>query len=236
MALRLAMKRRPGFTLIELLIVAAVFSLLFLVGTTVFVSVQTRQRNILTRQRLTADGRYVLEAMARQLRLGTIDYTYYYGLNSQTGPTVPTNALAIRDQLNDTSCFFLLGSTLMQGDDCTTGTALTPDDLRVEAFDVYLHPRSNPYQSVPTQAGDCRTGNFTAIRGVCQCDDVIDSTNKCFPDQRCVNTTGAEFACQNAVAQPQATIVLRTQAADPGPGQSVIVTIQTTVTSRLYGQ
>ncbi|MBI3572890.1 MAG: type II secretion system protein, partial [Candidatus Kerfeldbacteria bacterium] len=105
------MKQRPAFTLIEMLVVAAVFSIAFLIASTVFTNISTRQRSILVRQRISADARYVLENVARTVRIGSIDYVYYADQRCSTGHSgspgdgpcdlsQAQKVLAIRDQSN----------------------------------------------------------------------------------------------------------------------------------------
>ncbi len=233
--LRRGLKSGAGFTLIELLVAAAVFSVLFLVGTTVFTRVQSFQRGILTRQRVVADGRYMLEAMARTVRLGAIDYAYYQSNNINLSS--PTDRLVIRDQLGNTTCYRLNSSAVETGADCVSTTALTPSDLLVQKFSLRITPRSNPYLPSPSSAADCRVpGNLDPDAKVCACTGVADTTS-CWPDQRCLATgTTPAFVCKNAVTQPQVTILLTTQSTNAAPGEQTRLSLQTTVISRVYGR
>ena len=129
---------RRGFTLIEMLVVAAGFFLLFLIATTVFISVQSYQRGVSAKQRLAADGRYILEAMARSVRLGTIDYSFY-----GNEVTVPTDQLAVIDSNGDTVCYHPNGPAIYIDDDCNGGEALTPSDLLVENFKIIIRHQSH---------------------------------------------------------------------------------------------
>lgn len=61
----------------ELLVVTAIFSLTMLVGTGVFVVAQKTQRLASITQRLHGDTRYTLEAMAREVKFRTVDYSCY---------------------------------------------------------------------------------------------------------------------------------------------------------------
>ena len=244
---------RRGFTLIEMLVVASVFSLLFLIATTVFTSVQSYQRGISAKQRLAADGRYILEAISRSVRLGTIDYSIY-----GNDVTVPTDKLAVIDSNGDTVCYHLDSQAVYIDDNCNGGEALTPSDLLVENFEIIIRPRSDPYGAPPVPetsvpgvapgaeplvSSDCRNpggaDNFDGSAAVCTCGGLSDIAS-CWPDQQCVDTdptsAGEAFICQNAPFQPTVTIVLRTRSTNTQPGERAESTLQTTVTSRNYGQ
>ncbi len=232
---------RAGFTLIELLVVTAVFSIIFLVGTTAFTNIQAYQRGILARQRVAADGRYVLESLARSVRLGSIDYTYYDANTMSTNPNYVPRELAVRNSDNSSTCYYLANQKLFQsavsGSNCTGGTQLTPDDLQVLNFGLRIIPKSNPYRPVPTAAGDCRAGNYD-VNGVCTCTTVGTDNSSCYLDQRCVATdvTPPPTVCKNAVTQPEVTITLHTRSTNTGPGEQADITLQTTATSRIYAQ
>lgn len=237
--------KRDGFTLVELLVVVAIFSLTFLVGTGVFTNIQTFQRGVLARQRVAADGRYLLESMARTVRLGSIDYTYYRdpdgngNFSDAIDLTNPTTILVVRDQLNVQTCYRINAAVIEIGTSCTAWTALTPSDLTIQQFDVRIHPRSNPYLPAPTASSDCKSTNFDPVNGICTCAAPPTDTINCFLDQRCVDTSaaaGVQGTCLNATIQPHVTITLLTQTANPTGGESARTRLQTTVTSRIYGQ
>ncbi len=254
------MKRRSGFTLIELMIVTAVFSLVALVATTVITRIQTTQRQILGKQRVVADGRYVLETVARAVRQQLINYPYY----GSAGPAGSQTVLALKDSTNVETCYRYNGAAtppsieIMSGagvTNCTGGiwTDITPADLVIDDFHVYLSPGSDPFQPVPRQSTDCRlsppvgnpvTEGFDVSRSVCTC-AAASAGNDCFTDQACVSTatatsgnnclTGdASCICQNANEQPEATIVIATRTLNQSSGEKARATIQTTVTSHIY--
>lgn len=242
------MTQRPAFTLIELLIVTAVFSLTALMATTVYTNIQTTQRKVESRQRVTADGRYLLEAIARSVRTGRINYAAY----PSTGPTTPDFLLSTIDTVNQVTCYQLNGTQIETKQlaagttSCAAGGAwssITPADLRVDEFKVYITPRSDPYRATPVAAANCRvnpattdlsgniTAGFKAATGACICQAAAD----CWIDQTCVTpVAGASKVCSNANTQPQVTIFVKTSANAPAGEQRSTTTLQTTVTSRIY--
>jgi prepilin-type N-terminal cleavage/methylation domain-containing protein len=242
-------KKRPAFTLIEVLVVAAIFGTLYLIAATVFVSVQGRQRETLARQRLVADGRYLLESIARTARLQRIDYAYYYGPggNPVTGPVIPTSTLAMRDSLNQATCYQLSGTTIQitNTSNCAGGwTPLTPPDLTVRSFLVWISPLSNPYSPVPKQSSDCKQGasnpaTYDIASGTCDCSSEASTPaadpGECFPDQTCQATGSTPaFICQNANQQPVVTVEITTESSS-GPGSTITTILQTTISTRVYG-
>lgn len=260
------MKHRPGFTLIELLIVAAVFSLTALVATTVITRVQSTQRQILGKQRVVADGRYVLETMARAIRQGSIDYASYASLSgAQT-------MLAVLNQNSGTNgtqyvCYRLSSNkiqTATSSTGCaaaTTWTDITPADLSITNFSVWISPQSDPFKSAPRQTSDCAvptqtvspvsgitfvTQGYNSSNGTCVC----STGAQCFPDQVCSSTTTFPVSrvgqpcdvldpsysciCKNANQQPEVTIMIGTDSTNQASGEAAHSNLQTTVTSHVY--
>lgn len=204
-------KSGAGFTLIELLIVASIFAVAFLLATTVFVNVQSSQRGIAGRQRIVADGRYILEAMARTVRLGSVDYRYYRdpdGNGSASDAidlTSPQETLAVRDQEGTQTCYRKSGTTLQiisRQSNCfstAAATNITPSDIQVTSFQVIISPRSDPYLGALSPGLDCNV--LLNPEGGCPCDDTLGQppnieddidTSSCLLDQRCV-ATGTEI-------------------------------------------
>ena len=74
-------KNEQGFTLIEILLAMGIFSTTLLIIMNVFVGSARLQQRSIVGQRLTSDARYTIEAMARAVRSGIIDYDFYAGLS-----------------------------------------------------------------------------------------------------------------------------------------------------------
>lgn len=250
--------QRPGFTLIEILIVAAIFAVVALLATGVFTNLQSTQRGVQARQRVTADGRYLLESIAQGVRLSTIDYAYYQSTNAGKAPNEPDTTLALIDQNEVITCYQFDGVSKLNiispaNAGCkslTTNTdnwtQLNPSDLLVKDFHVYISPRSDPFGPPPAQSSDCLiAGDYNSSKGVCACTQAT-ATSDCYPSQQCISTTrvgetckdsqdaAGSCVCQNPDAQPQVTIVLQTNSINTAPGEQASATLQTTVTSRVY--
>ncbi|MFA5877815.1 MAG: prepilin-type N-terminal cleavage/methylation domain-containing protein [Candidatus Staskawiczbacteria bacterium] len=62
-----------GFTLIELIAVTAIFSIVLMTATDIFVSIIKQQRRTLKQQELLNQASYVFEYMGRALRMAKVD-------------------------------------------------------------------------------------------------------------------------------------------------------------------
>lgn len=242
---------RRGFTLIELLIVAAVFSVIFLVAVTAFINVQSSQRQTLARQRVVADGRYVLETIARSVRLSRVDYAYYATHPSATFPTNLSDRLTelrLVGQDGNALCYRLAGNHVevstgvltAGGCDPDSFVPMNPDDLLVDTLGFYILPRSNPSAGPPISVNDCKpktlsvTGSdgYDSVDGTCVCTN--NDIASCWSDQRCADTPAGGKICLPATMQPQVTISLHSKSVNTAPGERADVTLQTTVVSRVY--
>ncbi len=258
--LRRREKSGAGFTLIELLIVAALFAVAFLLATTVFANVQSNQRGIAGRQQIVADGRYLLEAMARTIRLGSIDYHYYRDPDNdgnagdavdlakpaQLGSSAPfTDILAVRDQQGNQTCYRWLGAgnnlqTISGSANCNgTWTDITPADIIVTKFQIIITPASDPFLGTRTSL-DCKNVLGVTADGACPCSDTSGGTQpdddtdtaSCLPQQRCVAISGGPEICLNVNKQPTVTLVLETKNNTTRSGEQSSIALQTTVTPR----
>ncbi|PIT90315.1 MAG: hypothetical protein COU22_02845, partial [Candidatus Komeilibacteria bacterium CG10_big_fil_rev_8_21_14_0_10_41_13] len=69
-------KKQSGFTLIEVVVALGIFSIATTYAIGIFVQSNQVQRRTANVQRVLSDARYVLEVMAREVRMGEIDYDY----------------------------------------------------------------------------------------------------------------------------------------------------------------
>lgn len=228
-------KQRPSFTLIELLIVAAIFSFAALLATTVFSNIQTTQRTILGQQRVTTDGRYILETLARGVRTGQVNYGVWVNGVVPASPTI----FSVVDQDNVVTCYQKSGSQLQvltpAPSDCSgTWVSITPDDLQVDSFSFFISPTSDPFRAAPRITTDCKpvvplsSAHFDENTGTCTCEAETD----CFSNF-CSDTGSGTRICTNPNVQPQVTFVLTTSSKQSQGGVAKS-TLQTTVVSRIY--
>ncbi|OGY92416.1 MAG: hypothetical protein A3B31_03845 [Candidatus Komeilibacteria bacterium RIFCSPLOWO2_01_FULL_53_11] len=63
-----------GYTIVELIVTVAVFGLAFIAIGAIFIGFSTAQSHASASQRLLNEGNFVLEAVAREIRMNAIDY------------------------------------------------------------------------------------------------------------------------------------------------------------------
>lgn len=226
-------KRQPGFTLIELLITAAIFSTASLLATTVFSNIQHTQRRAQSQQRVNADGRYILETIARSIRTGNINYAMF---SNSAISSNPTNQISTIDQVGVITCYRLANAKVEVATntsaDCPANaswTAFTPDDLQVNTLNFFINPVSDPFRPLPRSNSDCAAGNYSPI-GACTC----TTSSDCFGGQGCTATSPTVNVCTNPNVQPHVTIFIKTTSKSTTAAEQTASTLQTTVVSRLY--
>lgn len=168
--------RRKGFTLIEILVVVAIFSVTSLVATNIFLVTNQASRRTASDQKLQGDVRFALEAIAREVRFGTIDYDCYDNPNASNASCDPeatavvdlsatggkANLLALRDVTGNRIrykvitvgaepklevCLINIGSdALTKCDDIAAWEVVTPEGVRIVNGDFYINPPQNPFQ------------------------------------------------------------------------------------------
>lgn len=144
------LKSKKGFTLSEMMVVMVVFSLLSVALSGIFVQFFNVEKRGYADQRLSSDMRFTLEMIAREVRMGNIDYrlTGYYG---GTVP-VPTDTLALLDTSEAQTLFGLAGTDCETTNDCYvfvrrngTDYRITPEELAVNKLIFYISPTADPF-------------------------------------------------------------------------------------------
>lgn len=144
-------KSGAGFTLIEAVVALGIFSIATTYAVSIFVQSNQIQKRTANIQRITADARYVLEVMSREVRLGHLDYNY-------SGYTLPLDAnqaeLALLDVNGQPVRFkrFDEGTgrftvQVCEGAGCASNLYydITPKDLSVEKLNFYISPATDPF-------------------------------------------------------------------------------------------
>lgn len=194
-----------GFTLMELLVVLGIFSMVVTAASDIFLMTNRSQRKVFGLERTQADARFTLEAMAREIRTGVIDYAYYAGRTLPLG--TPDTELALIDSTNVPLRFALSSSpaecdrpeaatspclTVTINDDPLTTSAITPKGVAVRGVAFYVSPTADPLTFNPL------TGAY-----------------------------GADL-------QPRVTIVLTLASTGGRADERTTLNMQTTVTNRKY--
>jgi len=148
-------KSNRGFTLIEIMVATAIFVTATVMVTDIFVRVNNAQRKTQGIQITATDARFAFEVMAREARLGEIDYSYY---PSSAVDVDGVDELALMNNENDPIRFGLRGDVCPTGttsclavclsDTCaltTDWTAITPRGVDVTNLQFFIYPDQDPF-------------------------------------------------------------------------------------------
>lgn len=154
-----AFLKKRGFTVMETVVVLAIFSIAATYSLAIFVQSNQVQKRTANIQRALSDARYVLEVMAREVRMGHIDYSYYEeeGISlAQSNMPLPQGdeILAIRDVDNNPIRFqraesspdserYVIKLYYEVGDEWLD---ITPEDLNITRLDFYISPEDDPFE------------------------------------------------------------------------------------------
>ena len=208
------LRDKKGLSLVEMIVVVGLFGISMSVSMTILVNALQNQRSIRAEQKVISSARDALEVLAREIRLGYIDYdTHYTGgaLNSvqdnlwvTTGSGNNYNFRITQEAGGDPITGQLVA------DDGMVASPLSSTDIRIDAIKFYVRPISDPYYIF-----SCTDNS--------QCDPNIIPVKA---PGVCVNNI-----CELEDQQPRVTIVLN--ASNRGQGFAK-VELQTTVAVRTY--
>lgn len=145
---------QKGFTIIEIVIATAIFATVSVIVGDLFLIVSKTQQKTKGIQRTASDARFAMEHLARQMRMGEIDYAYY-----GSPVAVPSAVLALRT-VDDFPLRFSrqTGSVCPDGgvygcaavctqESCGVGSwqPVTPKGIDVTALSFYIAPLEDPF-------------------------------------------------------------------------------------------
>jgi len=143
-------KNKKGFTLMEMVVATALFLIAVTASIGIFLSAVKANNKVNLMQEVENEARYVIETIAKKIRLGTIYYDYYeeaYGVNFEN----PVSILALADNADNVSYFALNGDGesvgIIQVDFSDSGiwSDLTSGDIIVDELSFYLIPKLDPF-------------------------------------------------------------------------------------------
>lgn len=144
--------KKSGFTLVEVVVALGIFAIATTYSVSIFVQSNQVQKRTANEQRLQSDARFVVEVMAREVRLGHLDYAYYagQGINLAAMPLTQDGAiLAVRDADNNQLLFRRaasaeVGRYVVQVFSGGSWLDITPEDLNVVRLSFYISPSADP--------------------------------------------------------------------------------------------
>jgi len=219
---------KKAFTLIETLITLALFSVVALIATNIYVSVTYVQTRVASLQKIQEDIRYVMESMAQSVRLGIINYDYYIDPdgNGNYDDTInlldQPDILALRDQTGDYNFYrksgdllqFCTGTLSDCGSTSNNWQDITPKGVKVDDLSFVITPSADPFTSLastPTCLGSCSAQylSYNCVSGQCQ-----------------YETDGHKF-------QPKVKIILKTESSGERIAEKASMLLQTIVSTRI---
>lgn len=200
-----------GVSLVEMVVVLGLFSITLTVVLTILLSALKDQRQIRADQAVVGATRDALEAMAREIRLGYIDYTQYQGGELD----IPVHVLHIKAADGVTNYHFgLLSGQLMSDFNAGNSLPLSSYDIEISGLDFYVRPVSDPYY----------------LKACTEANEQTDCVYPAMSPPDC----GVAGVCEVENIQPHITIVMHAVNRNPGAGTFATINLQTTMAVRTY--
>ena len=131
-------KRLQAFTLIELLVAVAIFSVAVGISAEAFVNVSRMLKRAEVVYNLQQDSRFVLEKLAQEMRVGTIDY-------SQQTVFRGAASLYLLNSSNESVNFVWQNNKLYLAKAGQFGlTNITPQNLKIVNLGFFVAPEQDP--------------------------------------------------------------------------------------------
>lgn len=233
---------RQGFTVMEMLVVVALFAMLGVAIMNVFLLSLSAQRQTVSRQNTTANLRYVVESIARQIRTGEVDYAASYGDDGQIGIQGSEKELFLRDAEGNSYAYFVQGGELLVSYNGQVSRLTNLSEVKVVDLAFYIDPPTDPFAEERCNDGLALTGCLVTAPtkpvctvndattnerlGYCQCSSDIQCAS-----QRCDAESGV---CLPFDRQPRVTIVIGIESAAVREIEVKRLYLQTTIASRTY--
>lgn len=235
-----------GFTLIEVIVALGIFSTVTLIAINIFVTVTGVQKRVASTQKVQEDVRYIVEAMAQQIRLGSINYAWYANPDWDIGtgdaldlyPTsTPPSTLAVIDQDGayiyfklDTSdpdihkVVFCKKSPPTQTDACAGDDwiNITPTQITVESLKFVITPSADPFPLTTPTAVDC------TAQGDADC----LAQGPAYTSYRCLDSTTCRYYADGDNFQPKVRIIMSSRGVAGQALEEGFISVQTTVSTR----
>ncbi|MFH0854313.1 MAG: hypothetical protein V1891_02370 [bacterium] len=211
-----------GFTVMELVVVLGVFSISSLIITEIFMTINKTQRRIVEHQKIQSDISYTLEVIARAVRLGSIDYSYYsdavnnpetslYLKDAEERQTVFIKGLNQADKcVDDQSSPCIISGFDLDADGAIEDSekaSITPKGIKISDLKFYINPIIDPFL-------------YTLCAAETQIEDCLSDV--CMPSGFC------------QIPNKQPIVSISISATDVSGANPITMTLQTTVSSREY--
>lgn len=156
------LQNQSGFTLMEIVVGMAIFSIALISLTDIFLLSQRAQNKLAGETKIQADARFVMEVLAREIRMNLINYAAI-DTADQADPLTLTY-LPLRDLEGNTLMFIATSSS---SGICETGAtnclavkrndsawaSITPRGVNVLNTKFYIYPSQDPFQVIANNYG-----------------------------------------------------------------------------------
>lgn len=147
--------QKKGFTLLEMVVALGIFAVATTYCVSIFVQSNQAQKRTANIYRVLSDTRYTMEVMAREIRLGKVNYQYYQdlGIDLAVLPLTEDSAiLALTNTVGEAVMFrrtqiddrFVIQMQVIV-DEVETWQDITPEDLSIEKLAFYITPSADPF-------------------------------------------------------------------------------------------
>lgn len=218
--------QKAGFTLIEMIIAVAIFSLVLIVATNIYLIINNSQRKIVTLQKIQEDVRFLFDAIAQDIRLSSINYDYYQDNSIGLHPDrsgFENNLLALIDQsgeqifyrFNDTSnnLQYCSGECSITNPDVWEN--ITPEQVEIRNAKFIISPSADPFVEV----------EHTPCINNGQCDD---------SGYMCESSGYCEYYTDGNNFQPKVMFSIHSRGIGSTIAEESELIMQTTISTRIF--
>lgn len=145
---------QSGFTLMEAVIAVAIFATASIIITDIYIMAQRTQIKLAGQTKVQSDARFVMEVLAREVRLNGIDYDYIASQGDT--PSTGLDYLPLKDNQGNTLLFTISTDIV---DVCAVNTSqclavqrgnsvlasITPEGVNVNSIKFYIYPDNDPF-------------------------------------------------------------------------------------------
>jgi prepilin-type N-terminal cleavage/methylation domain-containing protein len=161
-----------GFTLMEIVVGLAVFSIALISLTDIFLLSQRTQNKLVGETRIQADARFVMEVLAREIRMNTINYEAVDSGDLADPLILPY--LPLKDLEGNTLMFI---ATSSDSGICEAGAtnclavkrnnsawaSITPRGVNVISAKFYIYPATDPFSTADNNFGPASQPRVTIV-------------------------------------------------------------------------
>lgn len=144
------LKAVRGFSLVELTVSVAIFSIIIVSAGNIFIQIFQAQKEMLSKQILIDEGRYIMESMIKDIRMG---YKFDDNINNRTqinftryNGKYGRYCLANKEGVCNQSENYLAGNK--DTEVVTDNQVISSEKVRITNLEFYLNKASQPYVTV----------------------------------------------------------------------------------------